>query len=132
MTKIYHLALVDDWQQVVRENSTYYPPTYEVDGFTHATKDAERLIDVANHFYTDTNGDWVCLEMALEAFQVAEIEVRFEPAANVGDKSGELEGREEALFPHIYGGIHPDVVSANYSVIRDAAGHFVSIEFGHD
>ena len=29
---------------------TYYPPTYAEDGFTHATADPSKLLDVANHF----------------------------------------------------------------------------------
>ena len=66
MTKIYHLALVENWEKAVEQNETYYPPTYEMDGFTHGTSEATRLLEVANHFYTDSIGDWLCLEMTEE------------------------------------------------------------------
>ena len=63
MTKIYHLALVENWEKAVEQNETYYPPTYEMDGFTHGTSEATRLLEVANHFYTDSIGDWLCLNL---------------------------------------------------------------------
>ena len=42
--------------------SAYYPPTFESKGnYTHATNVPQRLIHTANHFYTSTEGDWICL-----------------------------------------------------------------------
>ena len=37
---------------------TYYPPTYEQDGFIHLTADPLKLLGVANHFYKSSIGDW--------------------------------------------------------------------------
>ena len=48
-TNIYHLVQKPLWEKCQAENKTYYPPTYEVDGFTHATADPAFLIGVANH-----------------------------------------------------------------------------------
>ena len=138
MTKIYHLALVIDWQLALEAQKTYFPPTYQQDGFTHGTADTNRLIEVANHFYTASQGDWLCLEMTEDSLAKQDIEVRFEPAANVGDTNGTLKEKtkpgereseevEPMLFPHIYGGIHPDVVIASYPVTRDQDGSFVEI-----
>ncbi len=131
MTKIYHLALVTDWQQAVAKQETYYPPTYEMDGFTHGTGEAKRLLEVANHFYTDSVGDWLCLEMTEDSLATQGVKVIYEPAANVGDKDGTLEG-EPVLFPHIFGGLHPNVITATYSVIRNTDGTFVRIELTDD
>ena len=38
----------------------------------------------------------------------------------------------EVLFPHIYGGIHPDVVTNTYPVTRDHSGRFLSIGLDSD
>lgn len=132
MKKIFHLALAKDWSQATDHNSTYYPPTYEQDGFTHGTGDAHKLLEVANHFYTDSIGDWVCLEMTGESLMVFDVEVRYEPAAPVGNTSGELNASVEPevlLFPHLYGGIHPGVVTQVFPVRRDDDGRFIEILF---
>jgi uncharacterized protein (DUF952 family) len=130
MKKIFHLALAKNWAETTDQNSTYYPPTYEQDGFTHGTSDQNKLLEVANHFYTNSIGDWVCLEMTLESLRGGRVEVRYEPAAPVGNTSGELkslDSHEVLLFPHLYGGIHPVVVTQVFSVCRDDDGRFVEI-----
>lgn len=33
------------------DGKDYFPPTYEKDGFIHATKDPQLLLGIANHFY---------------------------------------------------------------------------------
>lgn len=45
---IYHLAPLERWEEAGEE---YFPATYDQDGFVHATKDPEMLMDIANHFY---------------------------------------------------------------------------------
>jgi uncharacterized protein (DUF952 family) len=132
MKKIFHLALANDWAQATDNNSTYYPPTYKQDGFTHGTSDANKLLEVANHFYTDSIGAWVCLEMTTESLEAEKVEVRYEPAASVGDTSGKLKSsvlQETLLFPHLYGGIHPAVVTQVFPVQRDDDGRFIEILF---
>lgn len=131
MTKIYHLALVKDWQAALKENAAYYPPTYETDGFVHGTSEVSKLLEVANHFYTGSKGDWLCLEMTEETLGTRGIEVKYEPPAAVGDQDGSLTtnpNEEAPLFPHIFGGIHPDTVTATYSVTRDGTGRFLAID----
>jgi len=132
MKKIYHLALHADWADVVEQGGTYYPPTYDQDGFTHGTSDTDKLLEVANHFYAGSCGDWVCLEMTVASLGSSGVEVRFEPAAAVGEQDGQLDSRGQAspiLFPHLYGGISPAVVINVHPVERDAAGTFTSIVF---
>lgn len=125
---IFHLALVDDWQRAIDDNAIYYPPTYEADGFTHGTSEAKRLIDVANHFYQDSKGDWLCLRMTEQSLADAGIEVRFEAPAPVGDKDGTMDGAESVLFPHLQGGIPPAAVLATHAVTRDDKGRFLDID----
>jgi uncharacterized protein (DUF952 family) len=124
---IYHLALQSDWQECVDKNTIYYPPTYEQDGFTHGTGDANKLLDVANHFYQSSEGDWVCLAMTESALGRTGVIVKLEPAANVGDQDGRLDGEQE-LFPHLFGGISPDTVHGVYSVTRNKEGQFLDID----
>lgn len=47
---IYHLVQGARWKDAGGDG--YLPPTYEADGFIHATKEAGLLLPVANHFYT--------------------------------------------------------------------------------
>jgi hypothetical protein len=49
------------WEACTARGKTYYPPTYAVDGFTHATADPAKLLDVANHFYKSVQAEWLCL-----------------------------------------------------------------------
>lgn len=125
---IFHLALVTDWQRAVDEQRTYYPPSYDADGFTHGTAEPARLLEVANHFYGDTEGDWLCLRMTEASLAAAGIGVEYEAAAPVGEADGEIAGAEDALFPHIQGGIPVSSVTATHAVVRDRKGRFVDID----
>ena len=40
-----------EWKAAKAKDRAYFPKTFDVDGFTHATDVANRLIEVANHFY---------------------------------------------------------------------------------
>ena len=56
--------------------------------------------------------------------------MKYEPAAPVGDKPAkELKPGEQALvFPHLYGGINIDAITAELSIQRADNGKFVAIE----
>jgi uncharacterized protein (DUF952 family) len=56
-------------------------------------------------------------------------EVKFEPAAPVGDKASfdKPPAEDEPLVPHLYGPIELGSVTAKLAVVRDA-GKFLSIE----
>jgi uncharacterized protein (DUF952 family) len=57
-------------------------------------------------------------------------EVRFEPAAPVGQKEPAAFGTrdEQPLFPHLYGTIDVDAVVAELNVVRDGSGTFTAID----
>ncbi len=125
---VYHLVQASLWQQSIANNSVYYPPTYEQDGFTHGTANPQKLLQVANHFYQDIPGEWLCLRMTVASLQASGVEVVFEGTAPVGDKPAEFENSNDELFPHLQGGIHPDAVLGSHSVERTPEGGFLSIQ----
>ena len=124
---VFHLVQSELWQRTESTGDMYFPPTYEVDGFTHATANPDMLLPVANHFYTDVPGEWLCLKMTVESLDSAGISVVFEGTAPVGDKSADFEGSDSELFPHIMGGIPPAAVLDVLPVARDDSGRFLRI-----
>ena len=40
---LFHLVQADLWQTAVDSGAAYFPPTYQQDGFTHATANPELL-----------------------------------------------------------------------------------------
>lgn len=95
---LYHLAPVPRWRAAAASaaeggEGLYFPETYAQDGFTHLTADPSFLIAVGNSFYRDSTEDWLLLE--LDAAKLGG-EVRYEPAAPVGDTqpSEELKAKQ--------------------------------------
>ena len=126
---LYHLVEEARWRQVTAagEQAVYYPPTYQQDGFTHATANLSKLLQVANHFYTAIPGAWLCLKMTTASIEATGPKVVFEERAPVGDTSADFDDTDDELFPHIYGGIRSDGVLDVYPVERDAEGNFLAI-----
>jgi uncharacterized protein (DUF952 family)/mannose-6-phosphate isomerase-like protein (cupin superfamily) len=129
--KLYHMCQVQLWESAKSEGKAYFPPTFVKDGmFTHATAVAPRLLNTANHFYTATVGDWICVELSRSALLKIGIDTVFEEAKPVGETSvGET--WSSWVCPHIYGGIpaHIDGIVTNvYKIQRDEDGKFLAIE----
>lgn len=124
---IYHMCQVSLWNESLEKGIAYYPPTFEADGyFTHATKQPSLLLSTANHFYTQTKGDWICLKMSVQALKDCGIITKFEAAMAVGSTAAK-EGA--TLFPHVYGGIPYSVVRQIYPMTRDPdSGAFLVIQ----
>jgi len=125
---VYHLVQTSLWESAIKANATYFPPTYEVDGFTHGTSNPDKLINVANHFYPDVEGDWYCLRMTVDSLAATGVKTIFEGTAPVGDIQPDFEGADDELFPHIHGGIHAKAVLEVHRVNRTEDGTFISIE----
>lgn len=128
---LYHMCQKSTWQNAVNANKAYFPPTFQKDGmFTHATAVPQRLITTANHFYTSTKGDWICLQLSRSALLKIGIDTVFEQAKPVGETGvGETWGKTW-ICPHIYGGIPTTIdgiVTRVYEMKRQADGTFVSI-----
>lgn len=125
---VFHLVQATLWDQTIASDGTYYPPTYEVDGFTHGTSNPQKLLNVANHFYPDVPGHWYCLRMTVESLKASGVETVYEGTAPVGDIQPDFEGAGDELFPHIQGGLKPAAVLGAHKVIRADKGTFLSIE----
>jgi len=126
--QLYHMCQKSLWDQAIASGTAYFPPTFEQDGyFTHATAVPARLMDTANHFYTASTGDWICLELSLAALKRGGIVTRFEEAKPVGETGvGGLDKNWQC--PHIFGGIPSHVVTNIYKINRNDEGKFISIE----
>ncbi len=122
---LFHLVQTDLWTKAVASSSVYFPPTYDQDGFTHGTANPNKLLVVANHFYQDVPGDWLCLRMTLESLAATGVEVVFEGTAPVGDKPADFDPDNTELFPHLQGGIHPNAVLEAHAVERNSNGEFL-------
>ena len=125
---VFHLVQATLWYQNIASDGTYYPPTYEVDGFTHGTSNPQKLLNVANHFYPDVQGDWYCLRMTVESLKTSGVETVYEGTAPVGDIQPDFEGAGDELFPHIHGGLKASAVLEAHKVNRADDGAFLSIE----
>ena len=119
------------WEAALKAKEAYYPPTFVQDGnFTHATAVPQRLVETANHFYTQSPGDWICVEMSQSALQKVGIVTLFENPKPVGETAVGSTWSEWRC-PHIFGGIPaflPGVVQRTYAMKRDENGNFLSIE----
>lgn len=118
---LYHMTTVAEWEASKRAGTAHYPKTYAQDGYyTHATGVPSRLIETANHFYTDIPGDWICLEFTRRALRDRGIHTRDEQAEPVGDKDVSEEWRAQKwICPHVMGGIPLEVVQREYPMTRD-------------
>eukprot|EP00775_Hariotina_reticulata_P006071 gene6071-6310_t len=120
---LYHLVQSSIWNTDKSENKAYYPPTYDADGFIHLTKEARLLLDVANHFYKEIQGEFLVLAIDSKALTS---KVVFEAAAPVGDRKAYDEAAQQ-LFPHLYGSIDFSAVTAELPVQRSEDGTFLAI-----
>eukprot|EP00440_Ansanella_granifera_P004300 gb/GFBE01004662.1/.p1 GENE.gb/GFBE01004662.1/~~gb/GFBE01004662.1/.p1 ORF type:complete len:420 (+),score=87.31 gb/GFBE01004662.1/:1-1260(+) len=121
---LYHMCQKSLWEEAKKSGDAYFPPTFEADGFTHATAVPSRLIATANHFYQDVPGDWVCLRFRRSALKRLGIVTRDEKAMPVGDKASSDQW-EEWICPHVFGGITPQVVDAEFPMLREGAAYTV-------
>lgn len=94
---IFHLVWEIDWQSVASADE-YAPPSLQSEGFVHATKEPEKLAEVANQFY-DSELHGPLLILVLDEAEIP-APIRYEDPG-VGH-----------LFPHIYGPIPKTAVAA--------------------
>jgi uncharacterized protein (DUF952 family) len=131
---LYHMCQKALWEEAFQSGEAYFPPTFEADGgFTHATAIPARLLATANHFYTHTSGDWMCLQLSQSSLKKCGIVTRFEEPMAVGTTASNPAWDKEWKCPHVYGGIPTGttaavVVTAIRPMIRDKTGAFLSIE----
>eukprot|EP00435_Cladocopium_sp_Y103_P044585 s696_g12.t1 len=96
----------------------YFPPTFQADGFTHATAVPSRLLD-------DQPGEWICLRFRRSALLRLGIITKDEQAKPVGEKG--VDAKAAAfVWPHVFGGIPPQVVEEVFPMERQGTA-FVGI-----
>ena len=124
---IYHVVQKSLWDAAHAAGVHYFPPRYEIEGFIHATHDANLLLGVLNwrhpkhgFIYKNIEGTFLCL--AIDTAVLAS-PVKMEAAAPTESNPSPV------AFPHIYGPIAPPgCVIRHMEVLRDPAdGTFLSI-----
>merc|ERR1711935_905063 len=130
---LYHMCEKPRWEEAVGSQKAYFPPTFELDGFfTHATAVPQRLTDTANHFYTSSEVEWICLQLSRSALTDVGIITKDEDGLPVGD-AGVPDQIKNAqwICPHIYGGIPTieslGILTRTYPMLRDDEGKFMNI-----
>ena len=122
---IYHMCDASFFEAATANGGVYYPPTYEADGFVHASAIPADMVPCANNFYKNVKGDWICI--CLNPCML-DGEVKYELAAPVGNcPTSDTSGLPK--FPHIYGGIPGKAVIRVYKMLRNnETGEFLSIQ----
>lgn len=126
---IYHMCEKSRWKAAASAKTAYYPPTFDQDGFTHATHVPARLIETANHFYQNSTDEWICIKLSEDALRSLGIVTKYERPMAVGDT--ETHQSNDIVCPHIYGGIPlqiDGVVLETYPMTRNDQGVFGTIQ----
>ncbi|RYH13816.1 DUF952 domain-containing protein [archaeon] len=124
---IYHICDKALFHSQMDSKAIYFPPTFQQDGFIHATREPACLLTVGNHFYKSSPGDWVCLEIDPAYLGCRCI---YETPAPVGEIESHVKGDAATSphFPHIYGGLPRLAIVRTFDVIRGEQGEFLSIK----
>ena len=126
---VYHMCIETELDAATGNGGMYYSPTFPQDKFIHATAEPQYLIDVANHFYKETVGEWVCIKLDVSRLGGKVVYESPAPVGNIAayDHAKEQE-KEQPKFPHIYGGIPARAIMARYRIRRATDGTFLSID----
>lgn len=102
----YHLSPLPVWESQ-KDATSYLPEPFNQDGFIHATNGLEKLLWVANEFYTGDKRAQTVLVLDV---------TRLTSPLRYDDEQHE--------FPHIYGPLNTDAVIGELEVLRDNYGRF--------
>jgi uncharacterized protein (DUF952 family) len=109
---IFHLLPTALWQaQPTYE--PYHADTLATEGFIHCTREVERLVVVANHFYRQINGAFMILCVETERLTA---EVRWEVSHG-------------HLYPHVYGSIDRAAIVDVIAFPRNPNGDFLPFSY---
>lgn len=114
---IFHLVESAVWKECKNAEPPidYLPPTYDQDGFIHATGEANMLLTVANLYFKSAEGDFVVLRIRPSLLKSP---VKYEV----------VDPKDETVkFPHIYGPMNVDSVVQEYVVKRGDDGSFLTV-----
>lgn len=125
---IYHVVQKSLFDKALSEGVHYFPPRYDIEGFIHATHEANLLLGVLNwkhpkhgFIYKTIEGTFLCLAIDTS---VLTSPVKMEAAKPTESNPNPI------AFPHIFGPITPlSCVTRQMEVRRDPQdGTFLSIE----
>ena len=124
---IYHVVQKSLWDDALAVGRDYFPPRYDIEGFIHATHEANLLLGVLNwrhpkhgFIYKSIEGIFMCLAIDTATLTSP---VKMEAAKPTESNPNPI------AFPHIFGPIFPlSCVARQMKVLRDDDGTFLSIE----
>lgn len=99
----------------------YRPPTLEQEGFIHCTAGRDVLLQVANAFFQELEGELLALEIDERAIRAP---VRYEPPAPMADGGQAPLFPPDLLFPHVYGPLNRDAIVDVHRLAREAGGRW--------
>ena len=108
MGEIYHMIRAETWVAVQGE-AEYRDDSLAHEGFIHCTAGERNLVDVAARHYAGDRGDWLVLVL--------------DPAKLRSEVRWELQP-DALAYPHIYGPLNLDAVTAVCRFPRNPEGVF--------
>ena len=119
---IWHLLPLARWQSAGPPGSgAFVPGTDEGAPFVHAAPDEAVTLAVANGLFAAATGPLVALELDETRLSAPVRREPADPAPPPGTPPG-------TLFPHVYGPIERDAVSAVRYARRDPSGRYISLD----
>lgn len=107
---IFHIISRDDWMAAGLAGSVR-PSSLETEGFVHCSS-ADQVAETANLFFSGAH-DLLLLEIEEDRLTA---DIRFEAPSDAKSSN--------ALFPHVYGPINLDAVTAVHTLNPDSRGRF--------
>jgi uncharacterized protein (DUF952 family) len=104
----YHLVPREEWLPT-DVSQPYTPAAFDADGFVHCTDGAVEVAATANRYYSAVTGDLLVLTIDLARVSAP---VRYEDPGRI--------------YPHVYGPIPREAITAVRTMPRDASGAFLS------
>ena len=109
---ILHIATTTEWERAQRLGS-YEPPSLETEGFIHCSMPSQ-AVQTANSFFRGQT-DLVLLRIDTARLTA---ELKYEPAAHAVSR------RQADLYPHVYGPLNLEAVTAVIPFPPDRHGTF--------
>ncbi|GAB4445934.1 MAG: DUF952 domain-containing protein [Anaerolineae bacterium] len=99
----------------------YLPAGYAAEGFIHCTGGVALLLQVANGYFADASGELLALQIDPRRLTAP---LKFEPPIPPPGASPRPPDATDTLFPHIYGPLNREAITAVIPLQRDAAGRW--------
>jgi hypothetical protein len=121
---IFHLCQKSIWDDAVRTQQPYFPPTYMNDGkFTRATLHKKDLVSAANEYYKESPGEWIVIEIDCKLLFSLGIPILAQDAP-------ESTTKQPVKCLQVFGGISttlPGLIQKTYEMKRDKDGSFLKV-----